>query len=162
MAGGMQMGNDGVRPTQLPTVHPTVSEIRLGGGANNAGAGSLTDGTFAQVKARPNKPFSEIGQDKYSDLAGEPIETVQDLTNAINAGKIDPVDITVDFVMVNGQPVIANTRTSTALTNAGVPQSQWNGVNQTGQVQFGNQTFDQAVQNQLNNNFGEPISPSDW
>ncbi len=130
--------------------------------ATNTGAGSLSDGTFAQVKAKPTKPFSSEGQAKYSELAGEPIETVQDLTNAINTGKINPADIQVDYVMINGQPVIANTRTSTALTNAGVPQNQWNGVNQTGQIQYGTQTFDQAVQNQINNNAGQPILPSDW
>jgi hypothetical protein len=31
---------------------------------------------------------------------------------------------------------IANTRTTTALTNAGIPKSQWYGVNKTGQTAY--------------------------
>ena len=124
--------------------------------------GSLTDGVFAQVKAKPTKPFSDEGKEIYSKLAGEPIETVQDLTNAIKSGKIKPSDIEVDFVMLNGKPVIANTRTSTALADAGVPQSKWNGVNKTGQEQRPGKPYIEAVQEQLSRNKGEPISPRDW
>ena len=64
------------------------------------------------------------------------------------------------------KPVVANTRTSTALTNAGIPQSQWNGVNQTGKIVDNPQlpagtTYDDLIQSQINNNNG-PINPSDW
>ena len=128
----------------------------------NGGVGSLSEGAFAQIKAKPTKKFSKDGKRIYSDLAGEPIETVQDLTNAIKSGKVNPADIEVNYVVVNGKPVIDNTRTSTALTNAGVPQSKWNGVNQTGKEQYPGRTWDEAVQDKINNNKGEPISPEDW
>lgn len=87
---------------------------------------------------------------------------MQDLTNAIKTGKIKPSDLQVDFVMKNGKPVIANTRTSTALTNAGVPQAKWNGVNKTGKEQYPGKPYDDAVEDQLKRNLGKPIDPSEW
>jgi len=88
--------------------------------------------------------------------------TVEDLTNAIKTGKIDPADIEVNYVIKDGVPVIDNTRTSTALENAGVPRSEWNGINQTGKTQYPGKTWDQTVQDKLENNEGKPISPEDW
>ncbi|TRD14441.1 hypothetical protein [Palleronia caenipelagi] len=88
-------------------------------GGTTGAKGSLTDSANAQVKAKPGKAFTQEGQQKYSDLAGERIETVEDLTNAIKSGKIDPADIEANYVTINGKPVIDNARTSTALENAG-------------------------------------------
>jgi hypothetical protein len=64
MAGGMQMGNDGVRPTQLPNVTPTVSEIRLGGAANTGiplPKGTLTNAEARQLyHARKNELLDQV------------------------------------------------------------------------------------------------------
>lgn len=96
---------DSKNPTETPEPNP----------APENGVGSLKDSVFAQVKSRLNKDFSDEGIEKYSNMAGEPIITVQDLTNAIKSGKIDPSKLEINYVMINGQRVIANTRTSTAL-----------------------------------------------
>ncbi|MGN6451449.1 MAG: hemagglutinin repeat-containing protein, partial [Brucella intermedia] len=152
------IGGPRVRDSKNPSESPEPNP------APTNGVGSLNDSVFAQVKARPNKEFSGDGIKKYSEMAGEPINTVQDLTNAIKSGKIDPSAIEIDYVVINGQRVIANTRTSTALTNAGVPQSNWNGVDRTGQVADAGSgtTYDQLVKNQIRRNQGNPIASSNW
>jgi len=69
----------------------------------------------------------------------------------------------VDYVVIDGQKVIANTRTTTALTNAGVPKSQWYGVDKTGQTAYMDVktgkpvTFDDLVRDQLNKNYGGSV-----
>jgi len=135
-------------------------------GSITSGLGSLDNSVFAQVKSDQNTQFSRIGQMKYSSIAGEPIESVRDLTIAIRNGTVNPDDIEVDFVVINNQVVIANTRTSTALTDAGIPRSRWNGVDRTGQpvenpgLPLGT-TYDDLVVSQINRNNG-PISPNEW
>ncbi|MFV0408831.1 MAG: RHS repeat-associated core domain-containing protein [Paracoccus sp. (in: a-proteobacteria)] len=130
--------------------------------AGSPNTGILKDGKFAQVKAKPGKEFSAEGKRIYSNLAREEIKTVSDLANAIRSGKINPKDIEVNYVVIDGAPIIDNTRTSTALTDAGIPQSEWNAVNQTGKTQYPGKTWDQAVQDKIDNNPGSPFSPQEW
>lgn len=64
--------------------------------------------------------------------------------------------------MIDGRAVIANTRTSTALTDAGIPINQWYGVDRTGQVKYPGVTYDMDVNNQLIQNAASPILQSNW
>ncbi|GBQ78104.1 hypothetical protein AA0311_1654 [Asaia bogorensis NBRC 16594] len=87
-------------------------------------------------------------------MVGREIRTVADLTAAIKEGKINPSDIEINYVIADGKAVIANTRTSTALANAGVPISQWNGVNVSGRIVYTDKTFDELVRDQMANKKG--------
>ncbi|MCX2796514.1 RHS repeat-associated core domain-containing protein, partial [Microbulbifer thermotolerans] len=119
--------------------------------------GVLDDAVFAQVPAKPKKAFSDHGQAKYSELAGQDIVTVNDLTNALRQGVIKPSQVPLDYVVIDGQKVIANTRTSTALINAEIPKSQWYGVDKTGVTAYDNILFDDLVKNQLRKNYGGSV-----
>ncbi|WP_422396233.1 hypothetical protein [Pseudomonas trivialis] len=122
-------------------------------GARPARLGVLNDSVFAQVPARTTKAFSEMGQEIYTKAAGRPIETVGDLTEALKQGTIRPNQVPLDYVVIDGRKVISNTRTSTALIDAGIPKSQWHGIDKTGLKAFDNITFDDLVKNQLNKNY---------
>ncbi len=99
--------------------------------------GSVADANFAQHNVvRGSKEFSEDGIGVFTDLVGYPIRTVDDLVAAIRAGDVDPAEIVVDYVVLDGHQLILNTRTSTALRRAGVPQGHWMGRNRTGLVAF--------------------------
>ncbi|WP_336947430.1 hypothetical protein [Asaia sp. HN010] len=135
---------------------PDIDRIKIGG------IGSLENATFAQVKSKGGKTFSKEGIEKYSAMAGREIRTVDDLTAAIKEGKVNPSDIEINYVIVNGKAVIANTRTSTALTNAGIPPNQWNGVNVSGRVAYEDKTSDDLVRQQIDKNKGSPIKGVDW
>ncbi|WP_282369523.1 hypothetical protein [Pseudomonas sp. PS02290] len=112
---------------------------------------------FAQKMSKPTKAFSKDGQNIYSMAAGQPINTVSDLTSALETGAITPRQVPLDYVVVDGHNVIANTRSSTALINAGIPKSQWYGANKTGVVAFENTTFDELVKEQLRKNYGGSV-----
>ena len=63
--------------------------------------------------------------------------------------------IPVDYVVTPAGKLILNTRTSVALSRAGIPKAQWYGTNQTG-VQVPDAplgtTFNDLANNQLINN----------
>jgi filamentous hemagglutinin len=104
-----------------------------GGAINNGVAGSVSSANFAQSSINAAGTFSAEGAAKYSELAGVPISTVDDLAAAIKNGLISPKQLPVDYVVTaDGAQLILNTRTSVALGRAGIPQSQWYGINQTG------------------------------
>jgi len=122
------------------------------------GSKSLDNAVFAQVRSKGTKAFSEKGQIIYSRLAGKSITTVDDLTNALTSGLIKSSQVPLDYVVMGGQKVIANTRTSTALINANIPKSQWIGINKTGIKAYDDVTFDTLVQRQLNKNYGGSVN----
>nr|WP_246451308.1 hemagglutinin repeat-containing protein [Rhizobium paranaense] len=102
---------------------------------SNSGQGAVAHANFAQSSINSAEKFSPQGVTKYSQLAGVPINTVDDLAAAIKSGLINARQLPIDYViMSDGTQLILNTRTSVALSRAGIPQSQWYGTNQT-QVQ---------------------------
>lgn len=107
---------------------------------------------FLQNRIKSDRSFSPDGQKIYSDLAGEPIKTVDDLADALKLGTIKPSLLTVDYVNMNGTSLILNARTSTALEQAGIPRSQWFGRNQTGVEDYPGKTFNDLAADQLKNN----------
>ena len=119
--------------------------------------GSVGDANFAQNnKIKPTKPFSDEGQEILTEMTGIEIRTGEDLTRALREG-LDPSRVQVDYVVINGQKVILNTRTSSALRQADTPQSHWSGREQSGIVAFvhptkGPLTFDQLARDQLSRN----------
>ena len=98
----------------------------------NTAVGAVASANFAQKSINSAETFSEQGVTKYSQLAGVPINTVDDLAAAIKSGLVSARQLPVDYViMSDGTQLILNTRTSVALSRAGIPQSQWYGTNQT-------------------------------
>ena len=108
-----------------------------------SGSTSILDNANYAQKTYSNT-FSPEGIKKYSDLAGETINTIDDLVSAINNGNISVSDLPIEYIVRDGNTLILNTRTSQALTQAGVPRSQWISVDRTG-----NQLFEQLLDEQL-------------
>jgi len=126
-------------------------------GTNSATAvmGSVADANFAQSSIRASELFSKEGVANYSQLAGRPINTVDDLAAAIESGAIKPSQLPVDYVVTtDGTKLILNTRTSVALDRAGVSKSDWYGTNKTGMSvpDMPGKTFDDLAADQIKNN----------
>lgn len=119
--------------------------------------GSVKDAVFAQVESKPQKPFSKEGKRIYSKLAGRKIETVQDLTDAINDRLISVDKLPIDYVSKDGERVILNTRTTTALKNANIPKSEWYGRNVTNGKAYPGVTYDKLASRQLGKNYGGSV-----
>ncbi|MGN6317221.1 DUF6862 domain-containing protein [Trinickia sp.] len=135
-----------------------------GGAINNGLAGSVANANFAQSSINAAGTFSVEGAAKYTQLAGVPINTVDDLAAAIKNGLINPSQLPVDYVVTaDGAQLILNTRTSVALSRAGVPQAQWYGANRTGIQVPGmpaGTTFNDLAAGQLTRNKLPPIGTS--
>lgn len=114
--------------------------------AYQGGTSSVLENANYAQKTYSNT-FSPEGIKKYSDLAGEPINTIDDLVSAINNGKINVSDLPIEYIIRDGNTLILNTRTSQALTQAGIPRSQWVAIDRTG-----NQLFEQLLDGQLSRN----------
>lgn len=55
----------------------------------------------------------------------------------------------IDVIVRDGNPLILNTRSSQALTRAGVPRSSWTVINRTGQAEFEDRLTGQLTRNGL-------------
>jgi RHS repeat-associated protein len=90
--------------------------------AGAALAGTLDDAAFAQTTFR--EAFSRGGL-----FAGQSID---DVARAIRSGDLAPSDVPIQYVVRDGNTLILNTRSAQALARAGVPRSDWSGINMTG------------------------------
>lgn len=122
-------------------------------------AGVLDSANFAQKTYRSGS-FSDEGIQYYSKIAGRDIVSVDDLVGAIKSGEISPSQIPIDYVVRDGNTLILNTRSSQALTQAGIPRSQWNAVNRTGQDLYEGLLTGQLTRNKLTSEGISTVRPS--
>lgn len=102
-----------------------------------AKSGVLDGANFAQKTFGKN--FSAAGK-----FAGQ---TVDDVAASIQSGALKVSDVPIDYIVRNGNTLILNTRSSQALIKAGIPRSQWNAINRTGDA-----AFEARLTGQLNRN----------
>ena len=120
--------------------------------------GMPENANFAQ-KTYSNS-FSEIGREKYSELAGKPINTIDDLVDSINTKKISISELPVEYIERDGHTLILNTRTSQALTQAGIPRSKWFTINRTGNSLYESLLDGQLKRNKLTSEGISEVRPS--
>jgi hypothetical protein len=58
--------------------------------------------------------------------------TISDVVGDLGSGALTPKDVPINVVVRDGNTLILNTRSATALTRAGVPRSSWSVINRTG------------------------------
>ena len=86
--------------------------------------------------------------------------TVDDVAGALRSGSMKASDVPIDFITRNGNTLILNTRSAQALTRAGIPRSQWNAVNRSGQSAFEARLTGQLNRNRLTNQGIPTVRPS--
>ncbi len=99
------------------------------------------DANFAQ-KTYKNAFTNEPG-------AGFRGMTVDQVSDALKNGIMHPRMVPVDYIIRDGHTLILNTRSAQALTQAGIPRSQWAGVNRTGNPNFEARLTGQLKRNKL-------------
>jgi len=127
-------------------------------GGGKSGTGVLDNANYAQKTF--GNTFSAKGREIYSNLVGEPINTIDDLVNAINSGKVNVADLPVEYIVRDGNTLILNTRTSQALTQAGIPRSQWNVIDRTGIELYEEMLSGQLSRNKLTSEGISTVRPS--
>jgi RHS repeat-associated protein len=85
---------------------------------------------YAQSQFR--EEFSARGRNILSGVAGTLIKRIDDLADAIRAGRVDPGKINVEVYRFGRRTFILNTRTAEALTRAGIARRDWRIRDMTG------------------------------
>ncbi len=114
------------------------------------GEGVLDGANFAQ------KTFSSSFS-KGGAFAGKSIE---DVTNALRSGGMKTADVPIDYIIRDGNKLILNTRSAQALEGAGIPRSQWNSVNRTGQEMHEARLTGQLQRNGLTSQGTSSVRPA--
>lgn len=152
--GTMEETSDSINRSGAGTFGLTGVKIGRSALSLSARAGSngkvLEGANFAQRTFSNN--FSAQGR-----FAGQ---TVDDVANAIQSGALKASDVPIDYIIRNGNTLILNTRSAQALTRAGIPRSQWNAVNRTGEAAFEARLSGQLSRNKLTDEGVKTVRPS--
>lgn len=82
----------------------------------------LANANFAQ------KTFSPV----FSSEGAFAGSSVEEVATALRSGQMSAADVPVQYIVRDGNTLMLNTRSAQALEQAGIPRSQWNAVNMTG------------------------------
>jgi len=82
------------------------------------------------------------------------------VAGALRSGKLGATDVPIDYIVRGGRTLILNTRSSQALTRAGIPRSKWNAVNRTGQSAYEARLTGQLTRNKLTSEGISTVRPS--
>ncbi|WP_395374722.1 RHS repeat domain-containing protein [Marinicella sp. W31] len=112
--------------------------------------GLSKDAKFAQTTFR--NEFSKDGIKEIENITGvKGIRSVDQLSEAIVSGKVNPADIHVNIIVRDGNTLILNTRSAHALEQAGIPRSSYTVIDRTGDTGFEEMLSDQLKRNNLGN-----------
>jgi hypothetical protein len=103
----------------------SLSSLAMEGNADFRQSSLAAEGgalRFSQTTASPW--FSSEGT-----FAGQ---TISDVAGQLRGGTLSAIDVPVQTVTMDGNTLIVNTRSSLALSQAGIPQSAWNIIDVTG------------------------------
>lgn len=94
---------------------------------------TYVDGTSVNVSPIENAGFAQKTFNPNYSLEGKLSgRTVPEVAQDILTGKMDPSQLTIEYIIRDGEVYILNTRSSAALMMSDVPRSQWNAINMTG------------------------------
>jgi hypothetical protein len=89
-----------------------------------------------------------------------PGRTVAEVAADLRSGVLTPADVPIQFIVRDGNTLILNTRSAQALTQAGIPRSQWNAANMTGNAAAEARLTGQLQRNNLTSQGTPTVRPS--
>ena len=126
------------------------TKIPFGGGKANllkletsqsTGIPSFKNAKWAQPKY--SNGFSKVGQEALG------LKTIEEAVVALKNGTMKSNSLPIDYIIRNNEVYILNTRSSVALTKAGIDRSKWNWIDRTGKADF-----EKRLNNQLDGSNG--------
>jgi|SRR4051794_1105040 hypothetical protein len=76
---------------------------------------------------------------------------------AVAQGFLTPSEVPVEIIVRGGNRLIVNTRSSLALTQAGIPEARWNLINRTGVAEVEANITERLARNKLGNEGSEVL-----
>ncbi len=90
-------------------------------------------------------------------------KTINDVVGELKAGDLTTADVPINVVVRGGNTLILNTRSAQALTRAGIPRSDWNVIDRTGDSEYEDLLDGQLARNGLDDTgFAEPWSVDEF
>jgi hypothetical protein len=132
-----------------PSKWPGLPEAEEPAPAPQTGA-ALESANFAQKTYR--QAFSPEGK-----FAGR---TVSEVAADLRSGTLRPADVPIEYIVRDGNTLILNTRSAQALGQAGIPRSQWNAINMTGDAAAEARLTAQLQRNKLTSKGTPMVRPS--
>jgi hypothetical protein len=125
-------------------------------------------------KAKPAKFGQRAVSPRFStpkNGEGNPLivgKSIDEVAELLRNGDLLPRDLPVQYIWVNGEKVVVNNRSATALSKAGIPQKKWRMVDKTGGLPDKGADSLASVLERLDEMAGQPSSSmpvrktSDW
>jgi hypothetical protein len=107
-----------------PVAKPNVVKSKAGYTYDLAPGDPSKPVRFGQRGVSPE--FSKKGRFKGADI--------DSVAEKLKSGELQPSDVPVDYIWVNGEKVVVNNRSATALSKAGIPQEKWVMDDKTGKL----------------------------
>lgn len=85
---------------------------------------------------------------------------MSDVANALQSGALSPADVPIQYIVQDGNTLILNTRSAQALEQAGIPRSQWSGVDVTGDAAAQARLAGQLLRNGLTSQGTATVTPT--
>lgn len=115
-----------------------------------AESGVLADANFAQ------RTFSQA----FSSEGAFSGQTVTDVAAALRSGEMRAANVPIEYIVRDGNTLMLNTRSAQALEQAGIPRTQWNAVNVTGDAAAEARLTGQLQRNGLTSKGTPVVTPS--
>ena len=120
------------------------SGVGGGGGAGGAPTSRVDIANAQYAQRTAGRRFSRQGS-----FQGR---LVDDVVADLRAGRLTPQDVPIDVIVRDGKTLILNTRSATALEEAGIPRTAWKVADRTGQPGYEARLTDQLRNNNLDSN----------
>lgn len=86
-------------------------------------------------------------------------ETVSSVAQSLKSGDLTAADVPIQYIVRDGNTLILNTRSAQALEQAGIPRSEWNAVNVTGNVDAERRLTNQLKSSNLTSEGTPTVTP---
>jgi len=135
-------------------------------GAVTAGIGGLFAGRAAGATTETGEALENANyaqktfSNAFSDEGAFAGKTVPEVADALRSGQLKPADVPVEYIVKDGNTLILNTRSAQALEQAGIPRSEWNAVNMTGDAAAEARLAGQLQRNGLTSEGTPTVRPS--
>jgi RHS repeat-associated protein len=125
---------EALQPAEM--IEPSIPGARAGVTAASRIPRMADDAVAAAARSARALDKAKFAQPTFSQTFGSAGrfagKTVDEVAESLQSGAMKPSDVPIQYIVRDGNTLILNTRSARALEQAGIPRSQWNAVNMTG------------------------------
>ena len=165
MQAGEVPGTTSINTGPYPEV-PGVGAVDTGPVPEMPGTGTVDTGPFPEIGNAPGAALENANyaqrtfSQSFSNGGTFAGQTIDEVAAGLRSGQLSAADVPVQYIVRDGNTLILNTRSAQALESAGIPRSQWNAVNMTGDAAAEARLTAQLQRNNLTSQGIPTVAPS--